>query len=133
MEAKEASIRVTYADTDSMGVVYYSNYFRWFEIGRTEYFRKLGFSYREMEDKGCYLPVTQAFCKFLKPAKYDDEILIKTSISFLKRASIRFDYKILRKGSEAELATGFTVHAFIDKDGKIRRVPEFFEEILRRK
>lgn len=122
--------RVTYGETDAMGIVYYANYLRWFEMGRTELMRSLGISYKEMEDQGTYLPVSEIFCKYLVPARYDDLLIIETSIGFLKRASIQFVYRILRKSDGAELVTGTTLHAFLDKEGRIVRVPGPLKEKL---
>jgi len=115
--------RVTYADTDAMGIVYYSHYLRWFEMGRTELMRSLGIAYKEMESQGTYLPVSEVFCRYLISAKYDDVLIIETSVDFLKRASIQFAYRILRKADEAQLVTGTTLHAFVDREGRIVRVP----------
>lgn len=123
--------RVTYGETDAMGIVYYANYLRWFEMGRTELMRSLGISYKEMEDQGTYLPVSEIFCKYLVPARYDDLLIIETSIGFLKRASIQFVYRILRKSDGAELVTGTTLHAFLDKEGRIVRVPGPLKEKLK--
>jgi acyl-CoA thioester hydrolase len=123
--------RVTYGETDAMGIVYYANYLRWFEMGRTELMRSLGFSYKEMEDQGTYLPVSEIFCKYLVPARYDDLLIIETSIGFLKRVSIQFVYRILRKSDGAELVTGTTLHAFLDKEGRIVRVPGPLKEKLK--
>ena len=115
--------RVTYADTDGMGIVYYSNYLRWFEMGRTELMRSLGIAYKEMESQGTYLPVSEVFCKYLVSAKYDDVLIIETSVAFLKRASIQFGYRIFRKADEVELVTGTTLHAFVNREGRIVRGP----------
>ena len=115
--------RVTYADTDAMGIVYYSHYLRWFEMGRTELMRSLGISYKEMESQGTYLPVSEVFCRYLISAKYDDVLIIETSVDFLKRASIQFAYRILRKADEVQMVTGTTLHAFVDREGRIVRVP----------
>jgi len=115
--------RVTYADTDAMGIVYYSHYLRWFEMGRTELMRNLGIAYKEMESQGTYLPVSEVFCRYLISAKYDDVLIIETSVDFLKRASIQFAYRILRKADEVQMVTGTTLHAFVDREGRIVRVP----------
>ncbi len=120
--------RVLYAETDAMGIVYHANYLRWFEMGRTEFMRHLGVSYTEMESQGTHLPVSQVFCKYLRSAKYDDVLTIETSVDFLKRASIQFRYRILRRSDGAELVNGTTLHAFVDKQGKIVRVPAAVKE-----
>jgi acyl-CoA thioester hydrolase len=123
--------RVTYAETDAMGIVYYANYLRWFEMGRTELMRNLGISNWEMEKQGTYLPVSEVFCKYLVSARYDDLLIIETFVDFLKRASIQFAYRILRKADGAELVTGTTLHAFVDREGKIVRVPSSLKEKIR--
>ncbi len=123
--------RVTYADTDAMGIVYYSHYLRWFEMGRTELMRSLGLAYKEIEDQGTYLPVSEVFCRYLVSAKYDDVLIIETSVDFLKRASIQFAYRILRKADEVQIVTGTTLHAFVDRQGRIIRVPSSLEGKLR--
>jgi len=115
--------RVTYAETDAMGVVYYSHYLRWFEMGRTELMRSLGIAYKEMESQGTYLPVSEVFCRYLVSAKYDDVLIIETSVDFLRRASIQFAYRILRKADAVQMVTGTTLHAFVDREGRIVRVP----------
>ena len=123
--------RVTYADTDAMGIVYYSHYLRWFEMGRTELMRSLGLAYKEIENQGTYLPVSEVFCRYLVSAKYDDVLIIETSVDFLKRASIQFAYRILRKADAVHLVTGTTLHAFVDREGRIVRVPSSLEEKLK--
>lgn len=115
--------RVTYAETDAMGIVYYAHYLRWFEIGRTEFMRSLGIAYKEMEAQGTFLPVSEVFCKYHGSARYDDVLIIETSVDFLKRASLQFAYRILRKADGTELVTGSTLHAFVDQEGKIVKVP----------
>ena len=116
-------IRVTYAETDGMGVVYYANYLRWLEVGRTELMRSLGIAYKEMEDRGTFLPVSEVFCKYHASARYDDILIIETTVDFLRRASIQFSYRILRESDGALLITGSTLHAFVDREGKIVKVP----------
>jgi len=120
--------RVTYAETDAMGIVYYAHYLRWFEMGRTEYMRHLGISYKEMEAQGIYLPVAEVFCKYLDSAKYDDLLIIETCIDFIKRASIQFLYSIRRREDKKELVQGRTLHAFVDGEGKIIKIPPFLRE-----
>jgi len=125
-----AEVRVTYAETDAMGIVYYANYLRWLEVGRTELMRSLGIAYKEMEDRGTFLPVSEVFCKYHGSARYDDVLIIETSVDFLKRASIQFSYRILRKSDGNQLVTGSTLHAFVDRDGKIVKVPAIFRAKL---
>ena len=122
--------RVIYAETDAMGVVYHANYLRWFEMGRTELMRHQGIAYKELESQGIYLPVSEAFCKYLRSARYDDLLVIETSVDFLKRASIQFSYRILRKADGEELVRGTTLHAFLNAGGQIIKVPGFLKERL---
>ena len=126
--SQTTEIRVIYGETDAMGIVYYANYLRWFEIGRTELMRSLGLAYREIEAQGAFLPVSEVFCKYLQSARYDDILGIETRVDSLKRASIQFAYRILRQADGAELVTGTTLHAFVDAQGKIVRVPPFLKE-----
>jgi acyl-CoA thioester hydrolase len=123
MKTFTTKYRVTYGDSDPFDVVYYANYFDFFERGRTELFRELGLTYREISDKGLFLPVSETQCKYVKSATYDDLLLIETRIAFLKKASIRFDYKVYKKVNKTLIAEGYTVHAFVNREGKIKRVP----------
>lgn len=106
-----------------MGIVYYANYLRWFELGRTSLMRHLGISYKEMEAHGIFLPVSEVSCKYLRSARYDDVLVVETTIDFVKRASIQFRYRIFRRDDGADLVTGNTLHAFIDRQGKIVKIP----------
>jgi len=120
--------RVTYAETDRMGFVYYANYLVYFEIGRTEYIRSSGMAYKELEDMGYMLPVLSASCKYLKPARYDDILTIRTAISEFKGIRLGFSYEILRDG--VKLVEGITDHAFVDIEGRPRKLsPEIQEKI----
>ena len=123
MKKNEVKIRVIYADTDAMGIVYHANYFRWFEIGRTELLREMGVVYAELETEGYYLPLTRSSCHYLAPARYDETIIVETTISYFRRASIKFDYSILDDKRETVLVEGCTLHAFTNADGKIVRAP----------
>jgi acyl-CoA thioester hydrolase len=116
----EVRFRVRYAETDKMGVVYNSNYLIWFELGRVELMRDLGYSYRDLEEDGYLLPVAEANCRFKDPAAYDDEILIRTRIVRLRRSLIQFDYAIYRAEDLTLLATGATTH-FVTGCDKQRR------------
>lgn len=120
--------RVIYGDTDAMGVAYYANYLRWFEKGRNEWLRSIGVTYREIESWGVRAPVTQAYCHYFRPARYDDTLWIETDVEYLKRASIKFVYRILMEGDESELANGYTVHAFVDPEGRILTTPPILKE-----
>jgi acyl-CoA thioester hydrolase len=117
------SLRVIYGDTDQMGVVYYANYLRFFEAGRNEFIREKGLRYRDFEASySLRLPVTEAAVRYQQPARYDDLLRLETSMEEIRRASATFVYRLLREGTL--LATGRTVHACIDLDGKVRRLPE---------
>ncbi len=126
----EARLRVIYGDTDQMGVVYYANYFRYFEFARSEFFRAKGGSYRELEKEGMFLPVVEASCSYKASAKYDDLLVIRTWISELKRASLTFAYEIRREGEDRILCTGRTIHACIGRDGRPVRLPDAIVSVL---
>jgi acyl-CoA thioester hydrolase len=117
-------VRVRYAETDQMGVVYYANYLVWFEIGRTDLLRQNGWSYREMEVDGYSLPVIDAQCAYKASAKYDDEIEVRTSGGMVSPVRVKFSYEVVRAADRTVLATGSTVHATLDRDGKPCRLPE---------
>lgn len=124
----QAPIRVTYGDTDAMGQAYYGNYLKWFEIGRSEWFRVSGMTYREVECGGLYLPVVEAHCSYRKPAFYDDLLTIATTFRFSGPARLRFDYEILRQ--EETLAVGYTVHACVSRERKVLKPPDFLKAVL---
>jgi acyl-CoA thioester hydrolase len=126
----EAKLRVIYGDTDKMGVVYYANYFRYFELARSEYFRARGGSYRALEQEGFGLPVIQAHCDYRQPARYDDLLAVRTRITERRRTTLRFEYEIVRDGEDGTLAHGHTVHICVGKDGKPSRLPEALVAIL---
>jgi acyl-CoA thioester hydrolase len=117
-------VRVRYAETDKMGVVYYANYLVWFEIGRTDLLRHAGWSYREMEADGFALPVVQAHCDYRQSARYDDELDIVTTGELLSPVRVRFTYEVVRVRDAAALAAGYTVHASINQNGKACRLPD---------
>ncbi len=120
--------RVTYAETDRMGFVYYANYLVYFEIGRTEYIRSSGMTYKQLEEMGYMLPVLEASCKYLKPAKYDDILTIRTKVTEFKGIRLGFSYEILRDG--IKLVEGATSHAFVDTAGRPKKLsPEIQEKI----
>ncbi len=131
-------VRVRYAETDQMGIVYYANYLVWFEIGRVELLRSLGLAYSQLEkEHECILPVVEASCRYRAPARYDDEILIETRPALLRGSVIKFAYRILRKanqkGKERELllAEGETVHVVCDDQLNKKPLPEHYAEALR--
>jgi acyl-CoA thioester hydrolase len=131
-------VRVRYAETDQMGIVYYANYLVWFEIGRVELLRSLGLAYSQLEkEHECILPVVEASCRYRAPARYDDEILIETRPALLRGSVIKFAYRIFRKanqkGKERELllAEGETVHVVCDDQLNKKPLPEHYAEALR--
>jgi acyl-CoA thioester hydrolase len=119
-----SELRVRYAETDAMGVVYYANYLVWFELGRTEWIRAHGVSYRELEEQGVLLPVTHASCDYRQSARYDDLIRIETTVARLTRASVAFSYRIIRAAPAPELllAEGRSEHVFLSREGRIVRL-----------
>jgi len=128
--ASTTVVRVRYAETDKMGVVYYANYFEWFEVGRCEAFRAAGFSYRDLETQGLMLPVIEASCQYRQPGRYDDEIAITARGRLMSAARVAFDYDLVRVQDEVCLATGRTVHAVIGAQGRPCRLPAHIRELL---
>ena len=131
-----SQVRVRYAETDQMGIVYYANYLVWFEIGRVELLRSLGLAYSQLEkEHECLLPVVEARCRYRSPARYDDEILIETRPALLRGTVLKFAYRILRKdhdgGEPALLAEGETVHVVCDDQLNRKPLPERYAEALR--
>jgi acyl-CoA thioester hydrolase len=130
-------VRVRYAETDQMGIVYYANYLVWFELGRVELLRSLGLAYSQLEkEHECILPVVSASCRYRSPARYDDEILIETRPAMLRGSVIKFAYQIFRKpdqdGKERELlAEGETVHVVCDDQLQRKPLPERYQAALR--
>jgi acyl-CoA thioester hydrolase len=125
-----SQVRVRYAETDQMGIVYYANYFVWFEVGRADLLRHAGCSYREMEREGFSLPVVEAHCEYRQPARYDDELEIRTRGGLLSAVRVRFDYEVVRCSDDTVLAGGHTVHAALDAAGRPRRLPERISQLL---
>jgi len=119
---KEIKVRVRYAETDQMGVVYYANYLVWFEVARTEYLRALGVQYTGLEKKGIYLVVAESNCKYKAPLKYDDHITIETVVNYLKASSLEFGYKVFL--GKKLMALGRTAHVFVKRNGRPTRIPE---------
>ena len=117
-------IRVIYADTDHGGVAYYASYMRWFEIGRTELLRSIGLIYAELEKSGILCPVVDLQCRYIKPARYDELLVVYTSVERLRRGSITFAYNIKRKSDQALIATGKTQNAFVNRALKCTRPPK---------
>lgn len=121
-------VRVRYAETDKMGVVYHSNFFVWFEVGRCELLRSLGWSYREMEADGISLPVVQAGCDYLRPGHYDDLLDVHTTGTLVSSVRVQFEYHVRR--GETSLATGRTMHAALNTAGRPCRLPQRVRDLL---
>ena len=133
----EARVRVRYAETDQMGVVYHANYLVWFEVGRVEYIRQLGLDYKSMErEEGCGIAVADVSARFKAPALYDDELVIQTRLLAARGAVVRFGYRIVRAADHLLLCEGETVHIVVGKDMKRRTLPKkyadrFAEHLIR--
>jgi acyl-CoA thioester hydrolase len=130
MRTSTSTVRVRYAETDKMGIVYYANYLVWFEIGRTDWLRDTGWTYRSMEDDGLALPVIEAHCEYKAGARYDDEIAIRTRARLVSAVRLAFDYDAVRVADGQIVATGYTVHATIDRSGRPTRLPARVKELL---
>jgi acyl-CoA thioester hydrolase len=134
MSVSQTRIRVRYAETDQMGVVYYANFFVWFEVGRVELLRQLGFHYKQMEiEDDCRIPVVEANCRYKSPARYDDELLLETRVLALRRSVIKFGYRLVRPGGEVPatlLAEGETTHVTVDRAMRKIPLPEKYVAIL---
>jgi acyl-CoA thioester hydrolase len=128
-EVYETKLRVRYAETDQMGVVYHSNYIIWFEVGRVEMLRSLGFTYSEMEKQdGTHIAVVEVRCRFKAPALYDDFIVVRTRLLNVRDSLLHFGYEILREADGTLLAEGETVHLVVDADFKRMPLPEKYRQ-----
>jgi len=125
-----AHVRVRYAETDKMGVVYYANYLVWFEVGRCEWLRATEFSYRQLEAEGIILPVIEAHCEYRRPLRYDEEVEVRTRGTMLSPARLRFDYEIVLSGAADPSAVGWTEHCGVDLQGRPRRLPPFVRRLF---
>lgn len=130
MKTFDFVIRPRYEETDQMGMIYHGNYYRYFEVGRCEYLRSLGYSYRELEEIGIHLPVIETHCRYFQPVVYDLEIIIRTAIETFKGVKIAFRYQILDKDTERLLAEGLTVHAFVNRDMRPMKISRLNPEFL---
>jgi len=128
----EARLRVRYAETDQMGVVYHANYLVWFEVGRVELMRGLGLEYKRLEeDFGCLIAVVEAQARFRAPARYDDEIAVRTTIRAMRGAVIKMTYQVVRLEDARLLCEGETMHVVVDRAMKKRLLPQTYEQALR--
>jgi acyl-CoA thioester hydrolase len=128
----ETRLRVRYAETDKMGVVYHANHFVWFEVGRVELLRQLGFSYRDMEDKdGRFIAVVEAKCRYRAPTRYDEEVIVRTTLSNVRDSVIHFAYELLRADDNSLIAEGETTHIVTDENMKVTVLPEKYLKAFR--
>ncbi len=128
----ETRLRVRYAETDQAGVVYHSNYLIWFEVGRVELCRDYGFNYRDMErEEDAHLPVVEARVKYHSPARYDDEIVVRTRVVQARTRAIKFAYEIFRASDGALLAEGETYHVVMNEQGRTRSFPPKYAEMIK--
>ncbi len=130
MIVNQTDIRVTYADTDQMGVAYYGKYFEYFERGRAELLRELGLPYAKLESEGTRMPVVEAYCKYLKGARYDELIAVRTSLKDLPKSTLRIEYEIQSESRAELLATGYTVHSFLNEKGRPTKPPADFVRLI---
>jgi acyl-CoA thioester hydrolase len=133
-EYADTTVRVRYAETDQMGVVYYGNYFTWFEIGRVEFCRQVGFEYKKMEiEDDSFIVVAKASCRYRRPARFDDLLTVRTRVTGSERRTIRFRYEIFRQPSEQLIATGETLHVICDREGRPKSLPEKYRHFFPRR
>ena len=126
----QARVRVIYGDTDQMGVVYYANYLRYYELARSELLRADGKSYREMEVEGFSLPVVEATCRYLAPARYDDLLSVGVEVPAVSRVTLTFRYQVTREGESELLCTGSTIHACLGRSGRPARLPDWVAALV---
>ncbi|MGR3318606.1 MAG: acyl-CoA thioesterase [Candidatus Anammoxibacter sp.] len=131
MTLHKTQVRVRYQETDQMGVVYYANYFVYFEIGRTDLLRNIGMPYSELEKEEFFLAVFEAYCKYKAPARYDDLLIVRTWISKVKYARIEIGYEIWRDNEKQLVVEGNTTLACLDKEGKPRLIPDKLMKLLK--
>jgi acyl-CoA thioester hydrolase len=128
----ETRLRVRYAETDQMGVVYHSNHLIWFEVGRVEFMRQLGFSYRDLErDDGRFIAVAEAKCRYRAPVFYDEEVVVRTRLHNVRKSVVHFGYELVRPADGALLAEGETTHIVCDRDMKVVDLPEKYLQVFR--
>ena len=130
MYYNKISCRVIYGDTDKMGYVYHAHYFRWFEIGRTELLRSFDLSYKAIEEKGIFLPVSEAHCNYVAPIMYDDTLIVETGLDATVRGGFKFNYRLYRESDRRLIAEGYTRHPCVNGDGKVVRPPQFLLDLV---
>ena len=131
LEYHDTTLRVRYAETDQMGVVYHSNYLIWFEVGRVETMRALGFDYKTMEtDDDCHIVVVEAHCRYEKPARYDQVLRVRTRIAEWRNRIVKFSYEIFLDEDSSLLATGYTTHVICGSNGRPKSLPQKYRDVL---
>jgi acyl-CoA thioester hydrolase len=130
MRVVEAPVRVRYAETDAQGVVYYANYFVWFEVGRVTYLRTSGFDYTKLAHDGLGFVIVEASCRYLSPAHFNEELVIRTWIEEVKHRSFVFAYEVVNQATGQLLATGRTIQVTIDRQGKAVEIPAALRQML---
>ena len=130
MDKVELEVRVRYVETDQMGVAHHASYFTWMEAARTELLRLKGLPYKELEARGYFLPVREAFCRYRRSLQYDNIAVVEVELLELKGASLKLGYRIYKKNDRKIAAEGYTMHPFVDKNGKIVKVPDFFKKLF---
>jgi acyl-CoA thioester hydrolase len=131
IEYHDTTLRVRYAETDQMGVVYHSNYLIWFEVGRVETMRALGFDYKTMEtDDDCHIVVAEAHCRYEKPARYDQVMRVRTRIAEWRNRIVKFSYEIFLDEDSSLLATGYTTHVICGRNGRPKSLPQKYRDVL---
>jgi acyl-CoA thioester hydrolase len=131
IEFHDTTIRVRYAETDQMGVVYHANYLIWFEVGRVELMRAMGFEYKTMEtEDDCHIVVAEAHCRYEKPARYDEVLRVRTRIAEWRNRIVRFSYEVFRDTDDVLLATGFTTHVICGRNGRPKALPPKYRDVL---
>jgi acyl-CoA thioester hydrolase len=127
----ETTVRVRYAETDQMGVVYHGNYFTWFEVGRVEWCRQNGFEYKQMEiEDDSFIVVAEAQCRYKRSARFDDLLTVRTRVTESKRRMVKFGYEIIDQATGVQIATGETVHVICDRQGRPKSLPEKYRKIF---
>jgi len=132
MKRSVSAIQVRYLEVDQMGVAHHSHYLAWFEVGRTDLLRNLGSNYGAMESEGVFLPVVEASCRYRAPVRYDDHLEVETFLAEVAGSRVIFDYRLRKKGEEAVLAEGRTVHATVNRAGQVVRLPAPYRDLLTR-
>jgi len=132
MRKSLTSLRVRYPEVDRMGVAHHTHFFIWFEMGRTELLRDLGCTYGELEEKGIFLPVVEAACRYRAPARYDDWLEVETALEEVSGSRVAFSYRLRRGGADPPLAEARTVHATVNREGEVIRLPAAYRDLLSR-